>query len=123
MSNDPLQDILNEYKSQAEIDLKRLGVTIVDTVKEEYEGSDTEWEDVVDVINKAIRNHASALTVPFPLLEMPEKKKFTVIVQYEIEAWNADEAEEIATEALDGRGVVDSPTRSIHTNMSDGVPT
>ena len=109
MSND-LQESQNIktrfglYKRQAEEDLKRLGVTIVDTVKEEYEGSDTEWDDVVDVINKAIRNHASALTVPFPLLEAPEKKKFMVAVSYEIpvEAFTEDEAEEIAAEELDG---------------------
>jgi hypothetical protein len=95
-----VQNALNEYKRQAEVGLKALGVTIVDTLKNEY----TEWDDVVDVINRAIHGRSDHDLALFPLLEKPAKKKFTINVSYEIpvEAWTAEEAEEIADEELEG---------------------
>jgi hypothetical protein len=110
----PVQNALDEYKRQADAGLKALGATIVDTLKDEYEGSDTEWDDVVDVINRAITGQNMWLTrsthgqpaglALFPLLEKPAKEKFVVNVSYEIEveAWTAEEAEEIADEELGG---------------------
>ena len=111
MSND-LQEspaslqLQQRFSSQAEMDLKELGHAIVNSMAEEFEDcSPNGLDDVLDVINQAIKKHRHnvPMTVPFPLLEKPEKKEFTLNLRYEItvEAWNEDEAELLGRE-LDG---------------------